>query len=184
MRYFPTIVIFLILGLSGCSSSKKNAAVIFSAGDKATVGSLIYNLIDAEKTQQLGDNPATARTAQERFYILKVSVSNSGSEEAPIPSMTLIDDSGQTYTELADGTGVQNWLGVARKVGPAQTETGYVIFDAPPKHFRMRINDSFDEKEISIDIPQSFVHDSNRAGIPTPASAAPSPADTPLLPNK
>src|SRR4051794_15526638 len=95
MRYFSTIVIFLILGLSGCSSSQKNSAVIYSAGDKAAVGSLFYNLIDAEKTQQLGDNPATARTAHERFYIFKVSVSNSGSEEAPIPSMTLIDDAGQ-----------------------------------------------------------------------------------------
>jgi hypothetical protein len=187
IAFFPLALFSFSGGLSGCGSSQKDKATIYSAGDKATVGSLVYNLVDAERSQQLGDDGAAARTAKDRFYVLKISVSNSGADESPIPAMTLIDDSGESYNELVDGTGVSNWLGVVRKVGGAQTETGDVVFDAPLKHFRLRINDSLDEKEISIDIPLSFVHDSNRtpASAPSLTPSSPSPADTPLqLPQK
>jgi hypothetical protein len=133
-------------------------------------------MTDAERSQQLGDS---ARTASQRFYLIKVAVSNSSSDEMPIPAMTLVDDAGQTYPELSDGTGVQNWLGVVRKVAPAQTESGYVAFDAPSKHYRLRLNDTLDEKEIAIDIPLSFVRDSARS-IQTGAPSASSASDTPL----
>src|SRR5580693_2371385 len=102
----------LICGISllsaGCSmfSSSKNQPVIYAAGDKATVGPLVYNVTDTEVANQLGDDPDKARTPQDRFFLVKVSVSNSGSDDEPIPSMTLVDDGGHNYTELADGTGV------------------------------------------------------------------------------
>ena len=179
MRDIVAAILCFSFVFSACSSAKKNAATIYAAGDKAVAGQLTYNLIDAERMQQLGDDAATARTAKERFYLIKVSVSNSGTEETPVPAMTLIDDSGQTYNELSDGTGVPNWLGVVRKVGPAQTETGYVVFDAAPHHYRLRINDPFDEKEISIDVPLAFVRDANRSPAGS-APSTPSPADAPL----
>jgi hypothetical protein len=182
LAVFP--LLFASVLFTACSSSSKTQAVIYQAGDKATVGSLVYNMTDAERSQQLGDDPDSARTANQRFYLIKVSVSNSSADETPIPAMTLVDDSGQTYPELSDGTGVQNWLGVVRKVAPAQTESGYVAFDAPARHYRLRLNDPFDEKEISIDVPLSFVHDSAR-GIQTGTPAGSSPSDTPLqLPGK
>jgi hypothetical protein len=158
MRPAIAFILFLSLSFAGCSSvSPKSAATIYAAGDKATIGSLIYNLTDAESTPALGDDPANPRTPTNRFYLIKVSVSNSGADDQPIPSMTLVDESGQTYPELSDGTGVTNWLGVVRKVGAAQTEQGNVAFDAPMKHYRLRINDTVDDKEIAIDIPLSFV---------------------------
>jgi hypothetical protein len=150
----------ILLAFSACSRfSGKNQPTIYSAGDKATSGGLIYNLIDAERSQQIGDDAATARTAGQRFYLLKVTVSNTTTDDTPIPGMTLVDDSGETYPELADGIGITNWLGVIRKVAPAQTEQGVVLFDAPPKHYRLRLNDPLDDKEIAIDIPLSFVRD-------------------------
>jgi hypothetical protein len=161
----------------GCSSSKKEPA-IYAAGDKATVGPLTYNITDTEVTQQLGDDPAKERTAQERFFLVRVSVSNSGPDDQAIPAMTLVDDQGHSYTELADGTGVANWLGVIRKVGPTQTEQGYVLFDAPTKHYRLRLNDPLDEKEIAIDVPLSFVHEQLRSVDTTPGGQA--PADLPI----
>ena len=152
--------------------ASRNPPTIYAAGDKATSGTLVYNLTDAEKTQQLGDDPANPRTAKDRFYLIRVSISNSGSDEQPIPAMTLVDDTGQAYTESSDGTGVANWLGVVRKVNPAQTESGYVLFDVPVKHYRLRLNDQFDEKEIAIDLPIGFIRDSTKTlQVNTPDTA-------------
>ncbi len=150
---------FLALTAAGCSSSPKPASTVIAAGDKATVGPLVYSVIDTEVTQQVGDDPKSPRTAQERFYLIRVSITNASSDAQPIPTMTLVDDTGKSYTELADGTGVTNWLGVVRRVGPTQTEQGVVIFDAPTKHYRLRLNDPVDEHEIAIDVPLNFVHD-------------------------
>jgi len=165
----PIIFLSLIsLAATGCSTfASKNKPVIYAAGDKATIGPLVYSITDTEITQQLGDEPSSARTAQQRFYLVKVSVSNSGTDDMPIPAMSLVDDQGQSYTELADGTNVPNWLGVVRKVGTAQTEQGYVVFDAPTKHYRLRLTDPFDEKEVAIDVPLNFVHDQMKSLAPT-----------------
>ena len=35
---------------------------------------------------------------------MTISVSNSGSEDLPIPGLTLVSDTGQEYNEVADGT--------------------------------------------------------------------------------
>ena len=131
----------LALTAAGCSRSRKPASSVVAAGDKAIIGPLVYSVIDSEVTQQLGEDPKSARTPQERFYLIRVSVTNASSDEQPIPTMTLVDDTGKSYTELTDGTGVTNWLGVVRRVGPTQTEQGVVLFDAPTKHYRLRLND-------------------------------------------
>src|SRR5580693_3090429 len=161
MRFAPICISLVAVALAGCSSvsSSNNKPVIYAAGDKATVGRLVYNVTDTEMTQQLGEDATTARTAQNRFFLVKVSILNSGSDEQPIPAMSLVDDAGQSYPELADGTNVPNWLGVVRKVGPAQTEQGVVVFDAPTKHYRLRLTDPFDDKEIAIDVPLDFAHE-------------------------
>jgi len=150
---------------AGCSSVSKPSNVLYAAGDKATIGPLAYSVTDTEVAQQLGEEP-NLRTPQERFYLIHVSVTNASSDEEPIPTMTLVDDSGHSYTELSDGTGVPNWLGVVRKVGPTQTEQGVVVFDAPSKHYRLRLNDPLDDREIAIDVPLSFVHEQLR-GVDT-----------------
>ena len=157
-------------------SSSKNQPVIYAAGDKATVGPLVYNVVDTELADQLGDNPNNERTPQDRFFLVKVSISNSSADDQPIPAMTLVDDAGRSYTELADGTGVPNWLGVIRKVRPTQTEQGVVLFDAPTKHYRLRLNDPLDENEIAIDVPLSFLHEQLRNVDTAPGG----PAELPL----
>jgi hypothetical protein len=172
MRSALIFISFLSLTLTACSSlsSSKNKPLIYAAGDKATFGHLVYSIIDTEMTQQLGTDPSTARTAQNRFFLVKVSISNSGTDDQSIPAMTLVDDSGQNYTELADGTNVANWLGVVRRVGPAQTEQGFVLFDAPTRHYRLRLTDPFEEKEIAIDMPLDFLHEQLKS-IQSPPSA-------------
>jgi len=63
-----------------------------------------------------------------------------------------VDDQGSSHPELADGSGVDGWLGLTRKVDPGQSDQGTIIFDVMPKHYRLRVadeNDSF----MYIDIP-------------------------------
>lgn len=175
MRAAPIVICLTILPLISCSSAPANKQpVIYAAGDKATVGPLIYNMTDAEFTQQLGDDPNSARTAQNRFYLVKLSISNSGNEDKSIPAMALVDDDGTAYNELSDGAGVPNWLGVVRKVSAAQTEQGYVAFDVPLKHYRLRLNDPLDDREIAVDVPLSFVRDRGINLLNAPA-APPAP---------
>ena len=154
---FISILIPALL-LAGCSSTPKKEAKLYAAGEKAAVGPLTYSVVDTLFAPALGEDPASQRTPQNRFVIVQVSVSNSGTTEASIPLMTLIDDNGQQYSELADGTGVPRWLGVIRKVGIAQTEAGNIVFDAPAKHYRLRLTEELDD-EVSIDIPLSYIHE-------------------------
>ncbi|HWF07463.1 MAG TPA: DUF4352 domain-containing protein [Bryobacteraceae bacterium] len=183
MRTAPIAICLTILPLISCSSAPATRQpIIYAAGDKATIGPLVYNMTDGEFTQQLGDDPNSARAAQNRFYLLRLSVSNSGNEDKPIPAMMLVDDDGTAYNELSDGAGIPNWLGVVRKVGAAQTEQGYVAFDVPLKHYRLRLNDPLDEREVAIDVPFSFVHERGSNLLSTPA--APSAAPDIDLPSK
>jgi hypothetical protein len=148
-----------LLLLAGCSSTPaKKEAKIFPAGEKAQVGSLVYSVVDTQFAPVLGEDPTNQRTPQNRFVIVQISVSNSGTTEQNIPALTLVDDQGQTYPELVDGTGVAKWMGVIRKVGSAQTEAGEILFDAPAKHYRLRLTDELDD-DVSIDIPLSYIHE-------------------------
>lgn len=161
LRYSYSSVLISALLLAGCSSSSKKEAKIYGAGEKATVGPLIYSVVDTQFAPVLGEDPNNQRTPQNRFVMVQISVSNSGNAEANIPLMTLIDDSGKQYPELADGTFVPRWLGVIRKVGSAQTEAGDVVFDAPAQHYRLRLTEELDD-EVSVDIPLTYIHEEQR----------------------
>lgn len=159
MSRYKWCFLLAALALSGCSSEPKKVVKVFPAGEKAQVGALVYSVVDSQVLPRLGDDPATARTPTNRFLLVRVAVSNAGNTESPIPAMTLIDDSGQSYTELADVQGVTQWLGVIRKVGVGETEQGSVVFDAPARHYKLKVTADLDPEEVSIDIPLTFIHE-------------------------
>lgn len=147
------------LFLAGCSPSvPERKSVTFSAGDKAPVDKLTYSVVDTQILPHLGDE-ANPRMPQHRFYVVQLSVLNSGNTDAIIPGMTLIDDSGKTYDELADGSGVPRWLGVIRKVQPNQTEQGAILFDAPASHYKLKLTDETDPDDVFVDLPLTFAHE-------------------------
>jgi hypothetical protein len=156
--------------LSSCGQSSPRAeSRVYDSGEKAMVGPLTYNVVDSRILPRLGDNPATARLPQNRFYLVQVSITNAGNSDAAIPAMTLVDDKGQTWNELTDGSGVSNWLGIVRRVKPQQSVQGAVIFDAPAQHYRLRLTDDSEDAEIFIDMPLTFVHEQleqSEMGVP------------------
>jgi hypothetical protein len=152
------VVLASVVFLTGCSGSGGRKTFTYTIGDKASVERLTYSVVDNQVFTRLGTDPNT-RIPQNRFYVVGISVFNSASSDAAIPAMTLVDDSGKTYDELTDGTGVARWLGVIRHVAANQTETGAVVFDAPASHYKLKLTDDTDPQDVYIDLPLSFVNE-------------------------
>jgi hypothetical protein len=141
----PTLLLTLLI-LSSCTFKKKDVRTV-QLGEKAEIGPFVYQAIETHWPVSLGD-----RNAKDRFFTIQMNIVNSGSAETTIPSFEVVDDQGNSYPELTDGTGVEKWLGLSRKIGVAQSEQGNIVFDVPPKHYRLRIADENDNF-IFIDIP-------------------------------
>jgi hypothetical protein len=135
-------------------------------GEKAQAGSLVYTAFEGEWLPQIGQG-AAARVPQYRFFLLRVSIVNSGPGDAIAPAFTLVDDSGQTIPELGNGEGVPQWIGYLRNIKPAENTAGLVIFDAAPKHYKLRVTDESGEKAALIDIPLNFGGDTPEMPLPT-----------------
>jgi len=151
MVAFMRICAFVALSLAmlvlspGCS--RKKEVRIVTMGEKAEIGPFIYQAIETRWPMSV-----EGRTPKDRLFIIRVSVLNKGAGEMTIPGFEVLDDAGNSFPEVVDGTGIDQWLGVSRKLQPANTDQGNIIFDVPPKHYRLRVadeNDSF----MYIDIP-------------------------------
>lgn len=172
MRLFiSALPIVAVLALAGCSSNapdpNKTEVRTVPAGEKAAVGHLTYAIVDSQIVPQLGDS-SNPRIPKDRFVVLQIAVTNSSNVDNPIPAVELVGDDGKEYTELSDGSGVSNWLGMVRHVEAGQTERGAVAFDAPAAHYKVRFTDESMNNEIMADLPLSFAHENlDEALVPT-----------------
>jgi hypothetical protein len=159
-------VIASLAAWSGCAPAVAPESRIHRMGERLTVGGLVYNVFDNQWKTQLGEG-TEARVPKDRFFLIRLSIVNGGSAEAIVPTLTLVDDAGQTYNELSNGDQVPSWIGYLRRVKPAETLQGNAVFDVSPKHYRLRVSDENDQKSEQIDIPLSFT--SETPEIPPPA---------------
>jgi hypothetical protein len=144
-------------------------------GERAQAGQVIFTVFENRWMPQLGSG-TTARIPTNRFFVLRLSIVNSGGNETIAPPLTLIDDSGQRYPELSDGEGVPQWIGYLRRLKAADTLTGNIVFDVPARHYKLEISDEADERKALIDIPLSF----NTDQIPMPEGPAGTQPSLPL----
>ncbi len=164
--FVGSAVIASLAACSGCAPAVAPENKIHQMGERVNAGSLVYNVFDTQWKTELGDG-AAARVPKDRFFLVRLSVVNSGSAETMVPTLTLVDDAGQTYTELSNGDQVPSWIGFLRRVRPAETLQGNALFDVPPKHYRLRVSDENDQKSEQIDIPLSFASESPTMPAPT-----------------
>ncbi|MDP3000929.1 MAG: DUF4352 domain-containing protein [Bryobacterales bacterium] len=140
----------------GCGRPQAAQTRTYRLGERVEVGPLIYSVFHAEWRTQLGEGPEL-RTPKNRFLIVQLTITNSGGGETSIPPVTLEDGRGGSFPEEISGAGVTNWLGLLRKLRPAQTEQGRIVFDAPTGAYRLRVTDDNpelgQEKAALIDIP-------------------------------
>jgi len=153
-RALWTSAALLAMILSGCQQQKQ-VRTDFSMGERVPVGQLTYSVVESAWRTQLGES-FKIRTPQQRFLLIRLSVTNGTGKEVSIPLLTLEGNNGQTYHEIADGEGVDNWFGLIRTLSPGQTQQGNVLFDVPLTSYKLRvpdINDTGFEGYASVQIP-------------------------------
>ncbi|HUB82382.1 MAG TPA: hypothetical protein VMB03_26475 [Bryobacteraceae bacterium] len=160
--------VIAFLGLNSCKSSTSSSK-IYDIGSRVEMGHLIYTVFETQWLPQLGAGD-TARVPQHRFFVVRLSAVNSGSEEMDVPNVTLIPDQGDPIEELSDGDQVPQWIGFVRKVKPADSISGNVVFDAEPRHYRLKLMDEDGEKSALVDIPLNFNADAPPGPLPTAGS--------------
>lgn len=140
--------------LTGCN--KQNSVQInFQMGDRITAGPVVYNVIQTMWRTQLGDI-FKIRVPQNRFLMITLSATNGSGREVSVPLSTLEGDNGKEYRELDSGDGIDNWFGLIRTIGPAETRQGNIVFDVPLTSYRLRLTDGGEpgtEKFVWVDIP-------------------------------
>jgi hypothetical protein len=155
---------FATLILGGCGSEKPQVRT-HPLGEKVPMGPFVYSAFETQWRTQLGDE-RSPRIPQHRFFLVRMSILNSGPTEVMTPNLSLVDDAGQTYPELSDGEGVPQWIGYLRNLKPADSAQGNLVFDAPPRHYKLRITDETGDRSALIDIPLSFSSESPE--VPNP----------------
>jgi hypothetical protein len=155
LAFIPVLAAVTAALLLNACSSRSPRVQTYSLGEKATLGHLIYTVYETQWVPQFGDGP-TGRVPQHRFFLLRMAAVNSSSADLIVPNATIEDDQGNSYPELRDGDGVPQWIGYLRKVRPAESVQGNLLFDAPPAHYKLRITDENEENPAYFDIPLSF----------------------------
>jgi hypothetical protein len=144
------------LSLASCGSEEKAYPVrTYSLGERVQLGHIVYQVFETQWMTHLGEG-TEARVPQQRFFLVRLSAVNSAGSDISVPGLTIEDDSGKSYTEISDGTGVPQWIGYLRSVKPAESAQGNALFDAPPKHYRLKITDEDNERTAFVDIPLNF----------------------------
>jgi hypothetical protein len=154
----PATLVVLALQISCVRPAPVN---VYGMGEKVQAGQLIYNVFETKWQAQIGEGQQ-ARTPANRFMIMHLTVVNSGAEPVSVPSFKLIDESGRTYSESMEGEGVPLWLGMIRKVKPADTLEGNAVFDVEPKSYKLKLDDGSESgMVVMVDLPLQF--DANKA---------------------
>jgi len=170
MRYFcpilPTAAAAAALFLGACSRREPATQVhVYEMGQKVEIGHIIYTVFETRWETQLGQS-INARIPQNRYFLVRMTAVNSSAADELIPNVTVEDDNGNSYTELSNGEGVPSWMGFLRQVKPAEAAQGNVLFDVPPKHYKMRVTDENGDAAALIDIPLRFDAEIPGLGLP------------------
>jgi hypothetical protein len=154
--FLKTLPITANILLAACrSKDPRSVALSYRMGERATAGKLIYNITHSEWKASLGEGNSI-RVPAHRFLVLTATITNSGSEVASMPLLSLFDASGKSYRELENGEGVTGWLGLLRFIKPVETLQGAMLFDLPLASYKLQITDGADPEREAIayvDIP-------------------------------
>ena len=153
-RWLPILIPFCAAWLVACVERTWEVRT-YSLGQKVKLGNLTYLGIDTQWLPAFGEG-ATARAAQNRFLLVRLSVTNSGNTEAAVPNFGVEDTSGRRFPELRDGDGVPDWIGALRTLAPADTLVGNAAFDVPTGHYTLHMLDEDSQHEARLDLPLNF----------------------------
>jgi hypothetical protein len=155
-RFVLVAAAIAALFATSCGSDEKSFPVrTYNLGERVQLGHIVYMVFETQWMTHMGEGP-DARVPQHRFFLIRLSAVNSSNGDLTVPAFTIQDDNGNTYNELSDGTGVPQWAKYLRPVHPAESIQGNVLFDAPPRRYKLKLQDEDSEKAALIDIPLNF----------------------------
>jgi hypothetical protein len=166
-KFLPAVGVCLALLSTSCADNKPKPRT-YPMGQRVTLGHLIYTVFETQWLTHLGEGTAQ-RVPQQRFFLVRMSITNSGPTELAAPALTLLADNGDVVSELTNGEGVPQWIGALRQIKPAETLQGNVLFDAQPRQYKMQVASENDEMQAMIEIPLSFTAETPE--VPLPGSA-------------
>ena len=146
---------FVVLSLVASCGKYNNITHTFQMGEKVTVGPLIYTVLSTDWKEEIGEG-TDKMVPKNRFLVVHMSVTNSGGTEAGSPLTVLIDKAGKEYPELQEVKALSGWLPIFRRLAPAATDDGNIVFDAPMGIYKLKVADGGDlenEKIAYIDLP-------------------------------
>lgn len=152
----------------------KMASKTFKMGERASVGLLSYNVLEASYVSQLGDS-GQSKIPQNRYLVVRMSITNGGPKEMELPLFRLVDASGAEFGEVQEADFLKGWFGLIRKIGPTQTEEGRILFDVKPKVYKLIVTDGAEtgkEQMGFIEIPIDF---DTTEPVPSGGQSVPAP---------
>jgi len=149
---------------SGCSKPAASSERTYPMGEKVAVGPFLYTVFDTQWVTHLG-TPPDERVPQNRYFLVRVGIVNSSSNDVMAPTLSIEDDKGTSYPELTADIGAPQWIGLLRQVHPGSSIAGNLVFDCPLGHYKLRALDENGEKSVLIDIPLTFT--SEPPDVPT-----------------
>jgi hypothetical protein len=161
----PLVLAVLTLGACSPSEDRELRLHTYQMGERVSIGHLIYTVFDRQWLPQIGVGVA-ARVPQNRFFLIRMNAVNSGGAAVIMPPVSLISDTGETFAEVENGEGVTDFLGALRQINPAQSAQGNLLFDVPPKHYKLKLSDEEGKIFALVEIPLSF--DPDAPDIATP----------------
>lgn len=162
-RSFVALVAASALSAFACQGKRPGAgAMTYRMGERATVGRLVYIVTEAEWHTALGDPNSGGRVPENRFLLMRLTITNSGGETLHVPLLSLYTADGRSTLESDNGEQVSGWLGLLRQIKPAETLQGAILFDVKPAAYKLQITNTADaENEIVayVDIPLDLRED-------------------------
>lgn len=171
---YPLLLLSFLL--AGCARKETAARMDYQMGEKVPFGKVTYNVIESTWRTQLGDQ-FNLRIPEQRFLMISISVTNSSGGEISVPLFQVENANGKAYRELDNGQGVDNWFGLLRTIGPAQTQQGRILFDVPLSSYRLRLTDGGEPGEekytwVQIPLRMDVETDITPPGLDLPGAAS------------
>lgn len=144
-------------------------------GEPVLVKPFTYTVLESRWRQQLGDD-FTVQVPQHQFLLIRLSITNSGGQTTAAPLLSLIDSKGNVIQEHQNGGGLDGWFGLLRNIQPAQTEEGWIAFDASPNNYVLKcygeVTDDSEQTGL-VNIPLNMDTMNENPAIQMPEITAP-----------
>jgi len=168
ISYFSLPLLLIMFTQTACSPKEEEEPPrTYLMGERVPLGRLIYTVFERQWMTQIGEG-VDARIPQNRFYLIRISAVNSGGANAIVPTISLVDAAGGSYSEIDNGDGIPDFIGALREIAPAETVQGNLVFDVPPKHYKLKVSDEEGKQTALVDIPLTFDADAPEVNTPLP----------------